>query len=109
MKIQTISVPIPTPAAQLLPATATSIKTPPIKAFLEDTIRVQANHILMDVDCDETEKNDDATPTTPATPLLEVCDWFLVKNGQTRPPSGLINKSITVNGVIWHLASPCKN
>ena len=104
MKIQTITLAIPVPLAMVSPAPATSITTPSIQKVLEDTIQLHGNHITVDVDCNEDQKNADNTP------LLVACDWFVVKNGQTRPPSGLINKSIKLpNGVVVHLASTCIN
>lgn len=82
------------------PAPATSKSTPPIRQVLG--VSLAGQNILVELDCDETQKNVDGTP------LLVACDWFLVKDGQTRPPSGLFNQPIRLpDGRILRAASTC--
>ena len=92
MRIQIVTLPIPNPMSLSAPVKATSISTPPIRSVLG--VSVHAQNIQVEVDCDETQP-----------PVA--CDWFVVKDGQARPPSGLVNIPVVVNGVTLRVASTC--
>ena len=93
MKILTLILPIPAPAAMQLPAVAKSISTPPIRQVL--SVALAGQNIAVEVDCDENQP-----PIT--------CDWFVIGDGQIRPASGLINLPIRLpRGTIVRVASTC--
>ena len=76
----------------MAPAKAISISTPPIRDVLGVSVHIP--NIQVEVDCDETQP-----------PVA--CDWFIVKDGQARPPSGLVNIPVAANGLSLRVASTC--
>jgi hypothetical protein len=93
MIIKNITLTIPSPAAINSPALAQSKSTPPIRKVLG--VSLAGQNIVVEVDCDETQP-----------PVA--CDWFVVKNGQTRPPSSIFNQVIKLtNGVPVRIGTTC--